>query len=57
MSADAIGEYIVIAGAHPLAELTLYGPFDSSDDAEAWANTTVAQIGDWWIAPVWKAQA
>lgn len=55
MSADRVAGWVVIAGVHPLAELTLYGPFETGDGAEAWAEANVAQVGDWWMREVWEA--
>jgi len=51
---DQVKAWVAIGGAHPLTELTLYGPFDSDDVAHAWANENLGPVGDFWIAPVWS---
>lgn len=55
MSADVVAGWVVIAGTHPLAELTLYGPFEDGDSAQEWAEENVAPVGDWWMREVWVA--
>jgi hypothetical protein len=44
----------VVSDSHPLAELTLYGPFEDGDQAQAWAEDNVAQVGDWWLRELWE---
>lgn len=40
--------HIVLAG-NPLDGLTPYGPFDSCEAAETWAERERIDRGDWWI--------
>jgi hypothetical protein len=56
VSGDRVVAWVVIAGAHPLDELTLYGPFEDADAAEDWANVNVAGVGDWWLREVCGAE-
>jgi hypothetical protein len=55
MSPDRVAAWVVIAGEHPMGELTLYGPFVDDDQAQEWAEAHVASVGDWWLRPVWGA--
>lgn len=55
MSADRIAAWVAVGGAHPLGELTLYGPFATAEEASEWANEHLAPVGDWWVAPAWGA--
>lgn len=56
MPSDIIARFVAIGGSGPLSELTLYGPFDTAEEAAEWANRELSQTGDWWVAPVWKIE-
>ena len=53
MSGDRVVAWVVVAGGHPLDELTLYGPFEDAEAAEEWAEANVAEVGDWWLRELW----
>jgi hypothetical protein len=41
---------IIIVAGNPVDGFEFYGPFESEEDAAAWAEH--GQPGDWWIARV-----
>lgn len=47
---NGMGMHVVLVG-NPVDGLTIYGPFDTGEDASTWADDYVSSDA-WWIAPL-----
>lgn len=43
--------FLVVYGS-PIDGLTFCGPFDTRDEALAWADENIATEYDWWVATI-----